>query len=80
MPPEDQATLAQQRVALVYPGDEPQTLPAGVEPIEIQTERGSELLGRRLGEAFTITQRSLPINYRISAIEYQPEATGDFDR
>jgi len=76
----NQATLAQQRVALIYPTDEPQGLPVGVKPVGIQTELGSELLGRRLGEAFTVTQRSIPIDYRVSAIEYQPEAAGDFDR
>ena len=76
----DQRTLKQQRVALIYPDDRPCDLPVGVEPIEIQTELGSEMLGRRLGEAFTVSTGGIPTELRVSAIEYQPEAAGDLDR
>ncbi len=80
----DQGTLRQQRVALVYPGTDHDAqnnaLPVGVEAFDIQTELGSELLGRRLGDAFTIRSRGLPTEFRITAIEYQPESAGHYDR
>ena len=77
----DVDTLKRQRVVLVYDADrlDEDTIP-DVQPVEIQSELGSELLARRVGDLIAIPARTGTTNLRIVAIDYQPEAAGHFDR
>jgi transcription elongation GreA/GreB family factor len=76
----DLDTLQLHRVALVYDAECAHDIPAGTEAVEIQEELGSELLARCVGDTITLTCRSHTTRLRIDAIEYQPEALGDYDR
>jgi regulator of nucleoside diphosphate kinase len=73
-------TLEFQRVALVYDAQCAHDIPMGVEPIEIHSELGSELLARRTGETIAYAERNRIIRLRIDTIEYQPEQSGEYDR
>lgn len=77
---QDRQTLERRTCALVYPDCDTVDTPEGVECIEIHSELGSELIGRRVGEVVHLTNRGAAIELRITAIEYQPESAGDFDR
>jgi len=76
----DLDTLRVRRVALVYDAQCAHAAPAGIEPVEVQEELGSELLARRVGDTIALKGRCGATNIRIDAIEYQPEAEGDFER
>ncbi|MFG0245082.1 MAG: hypothetical protein ACF8MF_03405 [Phycisphaerales bacterium JB052] len=76
----DLDTLELHRVALVYDAERTHNIPAGVNPVEIHTELGSELLARSVGDTIGMRNRSRELRLRVDAIEYQPEGAGHFDR
>ncbi len=41
---------------------------------------GTAMLGQRVGRTFKVRLPRGTTEFRVSAIEYQPEAAGDFDR
>ncbi len=77
----DLDNLELHRVALVYDAEHAHDIPAGVEPVEIHAELGSELLARSVGDTIMIRKdRTHSQRLRIDALEYQPEGAGHFDR
>ncbi len=77
----DTDTLKRHRVVLVYDAERiDENAPDNAQPVEIQSELGSELLARRVGDLITLPGRTGTTNLRIVAIDYQPEAAGHFDR
>ncbi len=76
----DLDTLELLRVALLYDAECAHEIPTGVEPVEIHSELGSELLARRVGDTIALRSRSRERRLRVDALEYQPEESGEFDR
>jgi regulator of nucleoside diphosphate kinase len=62
--------------ALVYP-EEGQ---AEANQISVLAPLGTAMLGQRLGRTFKVRLPKGTAEFRVLAIEHQPEAAGDFDR
>jgi regulator of nucleoside diphosphate kinase len=62
--------------ALVYP-EEGQ---AEDNQISVLAPLGTAMLGQRVGRTFKVRLPKGTAEFRVSSIEYQPEAAGDFDR
>ena len=62
--------------ALVYPEEGA----AESNQISVLAPLGTAMLGQRVGRTFKVRLPKGTAEFRVSAIEYQPEAAGDFDR
>jgi len=65
---------AEESLTLVFPKDADES----VDKIPILNPLGMAVLGRRVGDVFTVTENGREAKYRVLRILYQPEAAGDF--